>query len=67
MSTIPLYQLDFVHLQEYSDQLFDAGNIFLSVVDLDNVDLSIEQCFDLINHSVEPTKPLHLNKTIKVF
>ena len=34
MSTIPLYQLDFVPRQEYYDQLFDAVNLVSYVVDL---------------------------------
>ena len=67
MSTIPSSQLDFVPRQEDSDQLFDTGNLFLSVVYLENIELSIENCFVLINHGFEPTKPLHSNKTINIF
>ena len=65
MSTITSSQLDFIPRQEDSDQLFDAGNIVLYVVDIDNIDLSIEKCFDLIKHGVERTKLLHLNNTMK--
>ena len=65
MSTITFSQLDFVPLKEDSDELFDAGNLLLSVIYLQNTKLSIEQRFDKIKSVVEPTKPLHLKNTKK--
>ena len=52
MSTIPFSQVDAVPRQKYYDQLFEAGNIITSVVDIDNIKILIKQCFDLINHGV---------------
>ena len=65
ISTLTFYLLDFIPCQEYSDQLFEAVNLVLSVLDLENIKLSIEKCFDLNNNGVKSTKPLRLNKTMK--
>ena len=65
MSKVILSKTDLVPCQEDPDQLFDAVNFVSSVVYLENIELSIEQCFDLIKHGVEPKKPLYLKKTMK--
>jgi len=32
------------------------------MVDIDNVDLSLKQCFKLLNEGILPFQPLHLNQ-----
>ena len=64
ISSIPNSQLDFSPQVEYA-RFNDADSAIASVVDLESLNLSIDHCFDLIDHGVQPSKPLHENKKMK--
>ena len=64
MSSIPFSEFDFSPQEEYV-RFNDADIAIASVVDLESLNLSIDHCFDLIDHGVQPSKPLHENKKMK--
>ena len=64
MSSIPFSEFDFSPQEEYV-RFNDADSAIASVVDLESLNLSIDHCFDLIDHGVQPSKPLHENKKMK--
>ena len=64
MSSIPFSEFDFSPQEEYV-RFNDADSPIASVVDLESLNLSIDHCFDLIDHGVQPSKPLHENKKMK--
>ena len=59
MSFISNPHLDFSHGQEEYELLNDVDRYIASVLDLENLNLSINHCFDLIDHDVQPSKPLN--------
>ena len=65
MPYIPFSRTDLPSSWERYERFYDADSAIASVLENENVDISIDYCFDLIEHSVHPSKLLHENKKMK--
>ena len=59
MYSIPFSKLDFSPSQEEYERFNESESTITSVVYLDSLNLSIDHSFNLIDHGVQPSNPLH--------